>query len=104
MWRVIALDKDGHEIARVDLTSGELTVGRDPDRQIQLASASVSRRHARVVINGGQVLVIDEGSANGVLVNGTRIGGPTPIDPRARIEIAEFRLLLEPMVLEATPS
>ncbi len=104
MWRVIALDKDGREVARAELTSGELTVGRDQDRQLQLASASVSRRHARLVQNGAQVLLFDEGSANGVLVNGTRISGPTPVDLHARIEIADFRLVLEPLVPEVTPS
>src|SRR5690348_11819950 len=95
MWRVIALDKDGREVGRAELSSGELTIGRDQDRQIQLASASVSRRHARVAMNGAQLMVIDEGSANGVMVNGARIASPTPIDPRARIELADFRLVVE---------
>jgi ABC transport system ATP-binding/permease protein len=104
MWRVIALDKDGREVGRAELAQGELTVGRDQDRQLQLASASVSRRHAKVVANGGQLLVLDEGSANGVLVNGARIGGPTPVDARARIEIADFRIVVESLVPEPTPS
>jgi pSer/pThr/pTyr-binding forkhead associated (FHA) protein len=95
MWRVIALDKDGREVARADLASGELTVGRDQDRQMQLASASVSRRHAKLVVSGTQLLVVDDGSANGVVVNGARIGGPTPVDPRARVELADFRLVIE---------
>jgi pSer/pThr/pTyr-binding forkhead associated (FHA) protein len=104
MWRVIALDKDGREVARAELAAGELTVGRDQDRQLQLASASVSRRHAKMVANGTQLLVVDDGSANGILVNGSRISGPTPVDPRARIEIAEFRIVVESLVPEATPS
>jgi pSer/pThr/pTyr-binding forkhead associated (FHA) protein len=104
MWRVIALDKDGREVGRAELAAGELTVGRDQDRQIQLASASVSRRHAKVVANGAQLLVVDEGSANGIMVNGARIGGPTPVDPRARIEIADFRIVVESLAPEATPS
>ena len=104
MWRVIALDKDGREVGRAELAAGELTIGRDQDRQIQLASASVSRRHAKIAANGAQIMVLDEGSANGVLVNGTRVAGPTPVDPRARIEIADFRIVIESMVAEATPS
>jgi pSer/pThr/pTyr-binding forkhead associated (FHA) protein len=101
MWRVIALDKDGREVTRVDLASGEVTIGRDPDRQIQLASASVSRRHARLIASNGQVLVADDGSANGIIVNGTRIAAPTPVDARARIEIAEFRIIVESLQPEA---
>ena len=95
MWRIIALDKDGREVARVELTTGELTIGRDQDRQIQLPSASVSRRHARLTVSGGQLLVVDDGSANGVSVNGTRITAATPVDARSRVEISEFRLVVE---------
>jgi pSer/pThr/pTyr-binding forkhead associated (FHA) protein len=104
MWRVIALDRDGHEVGRVELATGELTVGRDQDRQLQLASASVSRRHAKMIANGAQLLVVDEGSANGIMVNGSRIGAPTPVDARARIEIADFRIVVESLTPEATPS
>ena len=104
MWRVIALDKDGREIGRAELAAGEVTIGRDQDRQLQLASASVSRRHARVVASGAQLLMLDDGSANGVLVNGVRIGGPTPIDARARVEIADFRIVIESLSAEPTPS
>lgn len=96
MWRIIALDKDGREVSRLELATGELTIGRDQDRQIQLPSASVSRRHARMMVSGGQLLVVDEGSANGVSVNGTRIAGATPVDGRSRIEISEFRIIVEP--------
>ena len=38
MWRVIATDKDGREIARKEMDAGEFTIGRDQDRQLVLAS------------------------------------------------------------------
>ncbi len=105
MWRIIALDKDAREVARVELTAGEVTIGRDPDRQLQLNSASVSRRHARIVANGAQLLVFDDGSANGIMVNGNRVGTPTPVDARSKIEIADFRIVVESTAAaEATPS
>jgi pSer/pThr/pTyr-binding forkhead associated (FHA) protein len=98
MWRVSALDRDGREVGRSELVAGELTIGRDADRQLILPSASVSRRHARVYIEGGQPCIVDEGSANGVIVDGVRITQPTYVTAETRIDLAEFRLALEPMM------
>ena len=61
MWRISALDRDGREVGRFELVGGELTIGRDADRQLVLPSASVSRRHARVYLEGGQPCIVDEG-------------------------------------------
>lgn len=55
-------------------SSGAIGVGRDPDRGIQLSlDVTVSRGHARLVCQGGTLLVHDEGSANGTMVNGVKI-------------------------------
>src|SRR5947208_7276027 len=98
MWRISALDRDGREVGRFELLAGELTIGRDADRQLILPSASVSRRHARVYLAEGQPCIVDEGSANGVIVDGVRITQPTYITAETRIDVAEFRLALEPMM------
>ncbi|MDB4966441.1 MAG: hypothetical protein JWN44_2130 [Myxococcales bacterium] len=98
MWRVSALDRDGREVGRFELMAGELTIGRDADRQLILPSASVSRRHAKVYLEGGQPCIVDEGSANGVIVDGVRITQPTYVSAETRIDVAEFRLALEPMM------
>src|SRR5207237_6394730 len=57
-----------------------------------LPSASVSRKHARVIMNGAQPVIVDDGSSNGVVVDGVRISSPTVIGPLSRIDLAEFRL------------
>src|SRR4051812_2426462 len=95
MWRVRALDRDGREIAFGQVATGELTIGRDGDRHLILPSASVSRRHARLYVEDGRLLIADEGSSNGVLVDGVRISAPTVVGPLTRIEVAEFRLAIE---------
>ncbi len=95
MWRISALDRDGREIGRFELEAGEVTIGREVDRQLVLQSASVSRRHARIVVENGRASIVDEGSSNGVLVNGMRITAPTAVGPSTRIDIAEFRIALE---------
>ncbi|HXU71626.1 MAG TPA: FHA domain-containing protein [Polyangia bacterium] len=95
MWRISALDRDGREVGRFELVAGELTIGRDADRQLVLPSASVSRRHARVYLEGGQPCIVDEGSANGVIVDGVRITQPTYVNATTRIDVAEFHLQLD---------
>ena len=95
MWRISALDRDGREVGRSELVGGELTIGRDADRQLVLPSASVSRRHARVYLEGGQPCIVDEGSANGVIVDGVRITQPTYVNQGTRIDVAEFHLSIE---------
>jgi len=51
-----------------------MTVGREPDRSIQLPTdTTVSRKHARIANEGGAFVVYDEGSSNGTTVNGVRI-------------------------------
>src|SRR5512135_2425474 len=97
MWVISALDRDGREVGRFELVAGELTIGRDADRQLVLPSASVSRRHARVYLDGGQPCIVDEGSANGVIVDGVRITQPTYVNAGTRIDVAEFHLAVEPL-------
>jgi pSer/pThr/pTyr-binding forkhead associated (FHA) protein len=95
MWRISALDRDGREVGRSELIGGELTIGRDSDRQLILPSASVSRRHAKLYVDGGQPCIVDEGSANGVIVDGVRITQPTYVHIGTRIDVAEFHLNIE---------
>lgn len=92
MFRISAYDREGKQVVVVDAPGGEITIGREPDRRMMLASPSVSRRHARIVLDGPQPYIVDEGSANGVLVNGVRIGSPTALAPGVRVDIAEFWL------------
>lgn len=70
-------------------------VGRDPDTDIALPSKLVSRRHARVSCHDGQYFIEDLGSRNGVIVNGQRIAGVTPITERDKIRIVDYVLMLE---------
>lgn len=54
--------------------TGSTMVGREPNRDVQLAmDSTVSRLHARIENEGGAFVVYDEGSSNGTTVNGARI-------------------------------
>ncbi|MGD8863244.1 MAG: FHA domain-containing protein [Myxococcales bacterium] len=53
---------------------GELRIGRGEELEISIDHRSVSREHARVVCDGDAVRIIDTDSANGIVVNGERVG------------------------------
>jgi diguanylate cyclase (GGDEF)-like protein len=59
---------------RFFITQGEMTIGRDPAADISVSDQSVSRKHAKVQREGGQVRLTDLGSSNGTLVNDKKIG------------------------------
>lgn len=54
-----------------------VSIGRVSENTIPVADPNVSRRHAEVRPNRNSYVVVDLGSTNGTLVNGTRIHGET---------------------------
>ncbi|HEX2233459.1 MAG TPA: FHA domain-containing protein [Thermoleophilaceae bacterium] len=65
--------------SRLEVES-ELLIGRHADGPGGLGGdAELSRRHARVFVDSGRLMVEDLGSTNGTQVNGVEIGNPTGI-------------------------
>ncbi|CAN5517938.1 DUF3662 and FHA domain-containing protein [soil metagenome] len=62
---------------RITLGDETVTVGRLSECTVPLNDQNVSRRHAEIRPNRGQFVVVDLGSTNGTMVNGTRIHGET---------------------------
>jgi len=58
----------GHQ--RLLLSSDDVTIGRDPGNDIVIGDPAISPRHARIVRTAGEWLLADEGSADGVWVDG----------------------------------
>ena len=61
---------------QVALHDGENVIGREEDAVAWIESASVSRRHARIVISEGKATLEDLGSKNGTFYRGQRITSP----------------------------
>ena len=64
---------------RAALRDGEHVIGRDPDLELFLDEASVSRHHARITIAGERATVEDLGSKNGTHVGERRVESATPL-------------------------
>jgi adenylate cyclase len=64
---------DGDDVVVLNLAEGVTTVGRSFRADLEFDDASVSRRHARLERRGRRVWILDEGSVNGVWVNGARV-------------------------------
>lgn len=69
------LARDGK---RVDLKDKQL-LGRETTCDIVLSEGQPSRRHAEIVVNLGQVTLVDLGSTNGSYVNDSRLTPNTPV-------------------------
>jgi DNA-binding winged helix-turn-helix (wHTH) protein len=65
--------------SRLPLVRGDNVVGRDPDAEVWLDDATVSRRHARIVIGDGGALLEDLGSKNGTSLKQTRLEQPVTL-------------------------
>lgn len=58
---------------RFDLDPAGMSVGRDSSNQIVIQDPSISRRHATIREDLSGYVIRDEGSANGIYVNGQRV-------------------------------
>jgi len=59
-----------------ELNRPEMFIGRDTNVEITISDAEVSRKHARLFLQGATYSIEDLGSTNGCFVNGQRLMGP----------------------------
>ena len=69
----LILSGDSSSRKEFELTRAEIIIGRDPGVDLTIPSPAVSRRHARLVRDGGEYAVEDLGSSNGTFLNGERL-------------------------------
>lgn len=72
-----------------------LVLGRDDDCDVIIPDVGVSRQHARVILHNAAVWVQDEGSRNGVFVNGKRVVRHRQLSPGSELLIGDHAFTLE---------
>lgn len=60
-------------LARITIGDDEVRLGRDSSCDVVIPEVTVSRRHARLFFEDGQLVLEDLGSSGGTFLNGTRV-------------------------------
>ncbi|MGH7804805.1 MAG: FHA domain-containing protein, partial [Candidatus Binatia bacterium] len=90
----------GEQPARaVELGRAEAVLGKHSACDVVLPDARVSRRHAKLVEDGGGLWLEDLGSANGTTVGGKPVTTRVALGKADEIAIGPFRIRAESSVL-----
>jgi hypothetical protein len=73
------------------LSIGSTVIGRGDQANLRLPDVGISRRHARIDFDGGQVVLTDLGSTNGTSVNGQRVSA-VALNPGDMIQLGTTTL------------
>jgi len=77
----------------IPLGEGENLIGRDRDALVRIDGPRVSRRHARITIDGERVQLEDLGSRNGTRLNDQQLDRACPLADGDRISIGSYLLI-----------
>lgn len=81
-------------LQEIDLPQGETLLGRSVTCHVTIEDPLVSRRHARIVVNGDRATIEDLGSRNGLFVGERPAVGVVDISAGARIRIGTRELVV----------
>ena len=76
----------------VALGGGENLLGREAGAAVSIDDDTVSRHHARIVIDGGRAVLEDLGSKNGTWLRGSRIACSAPLSDGDEIRVGPVAL------------
>ncbi|MFH2104106.1 MAG: FHA domain-containing protein [Chloroflexota bacterium] len=71
------------------LEEAEITIGRDMSNTIPINDGEISRKHARLLLQGDGYVLEDFGSTNGTFINGQRISALHTLRPGDMIAFGE---------------
>jgi hypothetical protein len=91
---LVGLDR-GFEGSRWEVRESPSVIGRDPDCQVRLADASISRHHAQVIRQPTGFFISDLQSSNGTSVNGEPLDAPVLLHSGDLIHMGQVTLRCE---------
>jgi DNA-binding winged helix-turn-helix (wHTH) protein len=74
------------------LVEGSNLIGRDHECLVRIDSATLSRRHARLIVAGAGTTLEDLGSKNGTLVNGRRVTQAVALNDNDEVQVGAVTL------------
>lgn len=80
------------EIQRLPVVAVTTRIGRDPTNELVIDNESVSRLHATIRYDGSAFVVHDEGSANGLFING-RTARTLRLNDGDEIQVGKFTVV-----------
>lgn len=90
----VTLSFKGKVLKVVSLKTGDTTIGSDPGSDLFIDSLAVQPHHATIATQGGQSVLRDLGSPDGVFVNGAKASEHTLKD-NDQIRIGKHELVFE---------
>ena len=93
--RLVVERAPGHRAGMIyDIGEGAV-LGRGDNAEIRLEDPFASSRHARVIAQGGIVVIEDLGSTNGTYLNEELLQGPQPLHQGDRVRIGDSEFTYE---------
>lgn len=91
----VIVQQGGYADRYFELPREGALIGRGDDADLQLSNVSVSRHHARIVLDGRTFGILDLGSGNGTLVNRAPVSAekPHPLKDEDAIQVGSFKLI-----------
>jgi class 3 adenylate cyclase len=91
MWQII-INGPGYFDTPYDLPEGATSLGRADENDIVLGGDLVSRKHARLLVQGDSLRLEDLGSRNGSRINGLPLQGTKDLSPGDIVTLGENTL------------
>jgi len=91
----IVVVRENTPVQHVRFEKPKVTIGREEDNDLVLASGRVSKHHAQLLATQGGLLLEDLKSTNGTYVNGSRLLGPREVGAADSIMIGDCTLTIE---------
>lgn len=104
---LLSIRREGAEAREVKISGDAAVLGKHADCDVLLDDSRVSRRHARIHLEGGRIVVEDLGSTNGTELGGQPVEGTRAADPGEEIRIGPFSIvatLPEATVMQPRPA
>lgn len=88
-FKLILNNQNNVSSKEFELIKSEITIGRDDGVDIVISTPAVSRRHARLMMEGNNYILEDLGSSNGTFVNGDRLIGRRSLKAGDQIRLGQ---------------